>query len=77
MDEANNHPIASELITQNILSYLIRTGVVNKDDYIEYTELLKNAIIKNFQNKDVDRKELSIEIITDIFDKHLEFTRGN
>ncbi len=75
MDEVTKCSLANSLITQNIISYLIKTGVVDEDDYVGYTERLKHAVIENFERADGENKELSKEIITDIFDAHLEFTK--
>lgn len=75
MDEVTKCSLANSLITQNIISYLIKTGVVDEDDYVGYTERLKHAVIEDFERADGENKELSKEIVTDIFDAHLEFTK--
>jgi|26BtaG_2_1085354.scaffolds.fasta_scaffold08825_2 hypothetical protein len=74
MDEATNS-FASNLIMQNIMNYLIKTGVVNGNEYIEYTEKMRDSMIEGIKHADLDNKELSEEVIREAFDGHLDFIK--
>ena len=74
MDEANKS-LAGNLITQNIMHYLIKTGVVNGGEYIEYTEKMRDSMIEGVKHSDLDNKDLSEELIREAFDGHLSFIK--
>lgn len=74
MDEANNS-FASNLITQNIMNYLMKIGVVNENEYIEYTEKMRDSMIEGIKHSELDNRDLSEEVVREAFDGHLDFIK--
>ena len=77
MDEVTKGLLANQLITQTLLSYLIKTGVIDEAQYIEHAEEIKYASIQRMEHIGGTNETLSKEIIKGIFDEHLIFIKDN
>lgn len=77
MNDIDKGFMANELITYNLISYLIKKGVIDEADYIEHTEIIKHASMQRIEQIDGIDEGLSKEIIKNIFDEHLSSIRDN
>ncbi|OXL25288.1 hypothetical protein [Psychrobacter sp. DAB_AL32B] len=77
MDEVTKGLLANQLITQTLVSYLIKTGVIDEVEYIEHAEVVKYASMQRMEQIGGANEILSKEIIKEIFDEHLSFIRDN
>ena len=71
MNETDKDVLANRLIMQNLISYLIKTGVIDEADYIEHTQTIKFAALQSIENIDEDNQSVSRDFIRSVFDKHL------
>lgn len=77
MDEVTKGLLANQLITQSLVSYLIKAGVVDEAEYIEHAEIIKYASMQRMEQIGGPDEALAKEIIKDIFDEHLSFIRDS
>ena len=76
MGSIDKDALANKLVLQNILTYLIKTGVVDEADYIEHTEVVKFATMQTIENINDENQELSNDFIRGVFDEHLAVLKG-
>ena len=77
MDEVTKGLLANSLVTQTLVSYLIKTGVIDEAEYIEHAEVIKYASMQRMEQIGGTDEALSKEIIKEIFDEHLSFIKNN
>ena len=71
MGSIDKDALANSLVLQNILSYLIKTGVIDEADYIEHTEIIKYAAMQSIENTNGENQEVSKDFIRSVFDEHI------
>lgn len=76
MSSIDKDALANKLVLQNILTYLIKTGVVDEADYIEHTEVVKFAAMQSIENTNDENQDLSKDFIRGVFDDHLAGLKG-
>lgn len=68
--------LANELVMHNIFSYLIDTGVIDKEKYIDYTESFKIAALEASEKSNNDDKDVYEDFVRDALDKHITEVRN-
>lgn len=77
MDEVTKGLLANQLITQSLVSYLIKAKIVDEAEYIEHAEIIKYASMQRMEQMSGPDEDLAKEIIKEIFDEHLSFIRDS
>lgn len=77
MDEVTKGLLANQLITQSLVSYLIKAEIIDEAEYIEHAEIIKYASMQRMEQIGGPDEALAKEIIKEIFNEHLSFIRDS